>query len=104
MFGSWTRMLVELPIVGAWSPAPPLASRRPRLPADPGMNRIEKLIARAAGMFDLHDCVLAAEIGKQAFVISRIVELIEQIFERAAADLDAEMIGGDIFEGVGLVE
>ena len=31
-------------------------------------------------------------------------ELVEQVIDGAAADLQAEVVGGHVFEGVGLVE
>src|SRR5262249_34505126 len=64
----------------------------------------KELLGRLAGALELVVGGVVGDAGEQAALASGMLQLVEQPVEAAAADLDAEVVGGDGFERVGLVE
>src|SRR5262249_11376360 len=64
----------------------------------------EELLGRLPGDIHLPGRLRVGEEGQQPAAAARVVELVEQVLDGAPADVQAEVLGGNVLQRVRLVE
>src|SRR5260370_39984193 len=65
---------------------------------------MENLFARKSRAFYLCRGLRRTDVSQETSARARVVKLVEEVIERAAADADAQVVGRHIFQRMGLVK